>query len=87
MAARLGASLVERIEPRDPSEIARRQWERQRKALDKKERDRDASRDMAQIDYQVIVAAFCFLSLELTSKSHLIAGEPKDTCGASLTLR
>ena len=69
---RLGANLVERIERLDPSEIARRQWERQRKAFDKKDRDRDASRDMAQIDYEVIVAGFCFLSIELTS------GEPAD---------
>jgi hypothetical protein len=68
MAARLGANLVERIERLDPSEIARRQWERQRKAFEKKDRDRDASRDMAQIDYEVIVAGFCFLSLELTSR-------------------
>jgi hypothetical protein len=72
MAARLGSNLVERIERLDPSEIARRQWERQRKAFEKKDRDRDASRDMAQIDYEVIVAGFCFLSLELTS------GEPAD---------
>jgi hypothetical protein len=68
MAARLGANLVERIERLDPSEIARRQWERQRKAFEKKDRERDASRDMAQIDYEVIVAGFCFLSLELTSR-------------------
>ena len=47
---------------------ARRQWERQRKALDRKERDRHASRDMADIDYQVIQAGFCFLSSELTSE-------------------
>jgi hypothetical protein len=67
MAARLGANLVERIERRDPSEIARRQWERQRKAFGKNDRDRDASREMAQIDYEVIVAGFCFLSHELTS--------------------
>lgn len=67
IAARLGANLVERIERLDPSEIARRQWERQRKAFEKRDRDRDASRDMAQIDYEVIVAGFCFLSLELTS--------------------
>jgi len=67
MAARLGANLVERIERLDPSEIARRQWEKQRKAFEKNDRDRDASRDMAQIDYEVIVAGFCFLSLELTS--------------------
>jgi hypothetical protein len=67
MAARLGANLVERIERLDPSEIARRQWEKERKAFEKKDRDRDASRDMAQIDYEVIVAGFCFLSHELTS--------------------
>ncbi len=67
MAARLGANLVERIERLDPSEIARRQWEKQRKAFEKNDRDRDASRDMAQIDYEVIVAGFCFLSHELTS--------------------
>ena len=67
MAARLGANLVERIERLDPSEIARRQWEKQRKAFEKKDRDRDARRDMAQIDYEVIVAGFCFLSHELTS--------------------
>ena len=67
MASRLGASLVERIERRDPSEIARRQWEKQRKAFEKNDRDRDASREMEQIDYQVIVAGFCFLSHELTS--------------------
>lgn len=72
MAARLGANLVERIERLDPSEIARRQWEKQRKAFEEKDRDRDESRDMAQIDYEVIVAGFCFLSLELTS------GEPSD---------
>ncbi len=67
MSARLGANLVERIERLDPSEIARRQWERQRKAFEKKDRNRDASRDMAQIDYEVIVAGFCFLSFELIS--------------------
>lgn len=67
MAAHLGANLVDRIERLDPSEIARRQWEKQRKAFEKKDRDRDASRDMAQIDHEVIVAGFCFLSLELTS--------------------
>jgi hypothetical protein len=67
IAGRLGANLVERIERLDPSEIARRQWERQRKAFEKRDRDGDASRDMAQIDYEVIVAGFCFLSLELTS--------------------
>jgi hypothetical protein len=67
MAARLGANLFERIERLDPSEIARRQWEKQRKAFEKNDRDRDVSRDMAQIDYEVIVAGFCFLSLELTS--------------------
>ena len=67
MAARLGANLVERIERLDPSEIARRQWEKQRKAFENNDRDRDISRDMAQIDYEVIVAGFCFLSLELTS--------------------
>ncbi|QNI37697.1 DEAD/DEAH box helicase family protein [Edaphobacter albus] len=67
MATRLGANLVERVERLDPSEIARRQWEKQRKAFDKKDRDRDASREMAQVDYEVIVAGFCFLSLELTS--------------------
>jgi len=67
MAARLGANLVERIERLDPSEIARRQWEKQRKVFEKNDQDRDASRDMAKIDYEVIVAGFCFLSLELTS--------------------
>lgn len=67
MAARLGANLVERIERLDPSEIARRKWEKQHKAFEKNDRDRDASRDMAQIDYEVIVAGFCFLSHELTS--------------------
>jgi hypothetical protein len=72
MASRLGASLVERIERRDPSEIARRQWEKQRKAFEKNNRDRDASREMARIDYRVIVAGFCFLSHELTS------GDPSD---------
>jgi hypothetical protein len=72
MAIRLGASLVERIERRDPSEIARRQWEKQRKAFEKNDRDRDASREMPQIDYRVIVAGFCFLSHELTS------GDPSD---------
>ena len=72
MAARLGANLVERIERRDPSEIARRQWEKQRKAFEKNDRDRDASREMAQIDYEVMEAGFCFLSVGLTS------GEPAD---------
>jgi hypothetical protein len=72
MTIRLGANLVERIDRVDPSEIARRQWEKQRKAFEKKDRDRKASRDMAQIDYEVIVAGFCFLSLELTS------GDPAD---------
>ena len=72
MAGRLGASLVERIVRRDPSEIARRQWEKQRKAFNKNDRDRDARRHMEQVDYQVIVAGFCFLSHELTS------GEPAD---------
>jgi len=67
-AAKLGAGLVERIERRDPSAVARRQWEEQRKDLEKMERDREASRDMAHIDYQVIQAGFCFLSLELTSE-------------------
>jgi len=67
-AATLGVRLVERIERKDPSAIARRQWERQRKALDQKERDRHASRDMADIDYQVIQAGFCFLSAELASE-------------------
>ncbi len=67
IAVRLGANLVERIERIDPSEVARRQWEKQRKAFEKKDRDRDARRDMAQIDYEVIVAGFCFLSHELTS--------------------
>jgi hypothetical protein len=81
MAARLGANLVERIERLDPSEIARRQWERQRKAFEKKDRDRDASRDMAQIDYEVIVAGFCFLSHELTSV------EPADRKRASGYIR
>ena len=72
MAARLGANLVERIERVDPSEIRRREWERQRKDFEKNDRDRNASRGMAQIDYEVIVAGFCFLSFELTS------GEPAD---------
>jgi len=72
MAGRLGASLVERIERRDPSEIARRQWEKQRKVFEKNDRNRDASRDMEQVDHQVIVAGFCFLSFELTSE------EPSD---------
>ena len=67
MADRLGASLVDRIERRDPSQIARRQWEKQRKDFEKNDRDRHASREMAQMDYQVIVAGFCFLSHELTS--------------------
>lgn len=67
MATRLGAILVERIERLDPSEIARRQWEKQRKAFDRTDRDRDASREMAQIDYEVVEAGFCFLSYELTS--------------------
>jgi hypothetical protein len=81
MAARLGANLVERIERRDPSEMARRQWEKQRKAFEKNDRDRDASRDMAQIDYEVIVAGFCFLSYELTS------AEPVDRRRANEYLR
>lgn len=81
MAARLGANLVERIERRDPSEIARRQWETQRKAFEKNDRDRDASRDMAQIDYEVIVAGFCFLSHELTS------AEPTDRRRATEYIR
>ena len=38
-------ALIERIERRDPSEIARRQWEKQRKAFEKNDRDRDASRE------------------------------------------
>jgi hypothetical protein len=72
MAATLGARLVERIGRRDPSEIARRQWEKQRKAFKKNDRNRDADREMAQIDYEVMEAGFCFLSFELTS------GEPSD---------
>jgi hypothetical protein len=67
VAARLGANLVERIERLDPSEIARRQWEKQRRAFEKNDRDRDVSRDMGHIDYEVIVAGFCFLSYALTS--------------------
>jgi hypothetical protein len=72
MATTLGARLVERIKRKDPSEIARRQWETQRKALDKKDLNRDASRDMPNIDYQVLQAGFCFLSVELASS------EPSD---------
>lgn len=71
MAARLGASLVERIERRDPSAIARRQWEKQRKAFERYDQDREASRDMKQINYHVIVAGFCFLSHELTTGESL----------------
>ena len=67
MATQMGASLVERIDRKDPSKIAQRQWERQRKALEKEDRDREASRNMAHIDYQVIQAGFCFLSAELNS--------------------
>jgi hypothetical protein len=81
MTARLGANLVERIERLDPSEIARRQWEKQRKAFEKKDRDCDARRDMAQIDYEVIVAGFCFLSHELTS------AEPADRKRAERYIR
>jgi hypothetical protein len=69
MAAKLGGHLIERIERKDPSAIARRQWERQREALDRKDRDRKANRDMAHIDYQVLQAGFSFLSAELTSES------------------
>ena len=67
----LGARLVERIARRDPSEIARRQWEKQRKALDKTKRDREVSREMPSIDLQIIQSGFCFLSASLKSGGEL----------------
>ena len=67
----LGTRLVERIARRDPSEIARRQWEKQRKALDKKKRDREVSREMPSIDLQIIQSGFCFLSASLKSGGEL----------------
>jgi hypothetical protein len=36
--------------------------------MERKERDREMNRDMARIDYEVIVAGFCFLSVELNSE-------------------
>ena len=68
VAATLGTRLIERIERRDPSEVARRQWEKERIAFDRSQ-DRDASREMAHLDYQVLEASFYFLSHALVSKT------------------
>jgi hypothetical protein len=63
----LGARLVERIARRDPSEIARRHWQKERNALETSQRDRDVSREMPNLDLQVIQYGFCFLSDSLRS--------------------
>jgi hypothetical protein len=51
-----GPSLVERIERQYPSEIARRRWEKHRKAFEKNDRDRDVSREIEQVDSRPALA-------------------------------